>query len=91
MFSQNLEEIIYVAAETFTANQNEKSLQLLNTQEATFKKQVKTKDEQLALVFLQEKGLMIGVFTCRTVLCVMRSLVGEQIISNIFSMGIVFP
>jgi CHAT domain-containing protein len=52
-FSQNLEESIYVTAETFINNQNETSLQHLTTQEASFKKQVKTKDEQLALVFLQ--------------------------------------
>ncbi len=52
-FSQTLEETIYVAAETFIANKNETSLQVLNTQEAHFKNQVKTKDEQLALVFLQ--------------------------------------
>ncbi|MFI1771111.1 CHAT domain-containing protein [Thalassobellus citreus] len=52
-FSQNLEETIYVAAETFIANQNETTLKILNTQETHFKNQVKTKDEQLALVFLQ--------------------------------------
>ncbi|MBJ6366692.1 CHAT domain-containing protein [Snuella sedimenti] len=52
-FSQNLEERIYVATETFIANKNETSLKTLSSQEATFKKQVKTKDEQLALVFLQ--------------------------------------
>ncbi|ALJ05272.1 hypothetical protein APS56_09120 [Pseudalgibacter alginicilyticus] len=52
-FSQNLEESIYVAAETFINNQNETSLQLLNNKEASFKSQVKTKDEHLALVFLQ--------------------------------------
>ncbi|GAA4939226.1 hypothetical protein GCM10023314_09880 [Algibacter agarivorans] len=52
-FSQNLEETIYVVAETFIANQNVTSLQLLNTKESDFKNQVKTKDEQLALVFLQ--------------------------------------
>lgn len=53
LFSQNLEETIYVTAETFISNQNEISLQILNTQELAFKEQVKTKDEQLALVFLQ--------------------------------------
>ena len=53
MFSQNLEELIYLAAETFINNQNEATFQLLHSQETTFKKQVKSKDEQLALVFLQ--------------------------------------
>lgn len=52
-FSQTLEETVYVAAETFIANKKETTLQVLNTQEANFKNQVKTKDEQLALVFLQ--------------------------------------
>ncbi|MFY0712390.1 CHAT domain-containing protein [Seonamhaeicola sp. NFXS20] len=52
-FSQELEEQIYLAAETFIANPNEASLQILNKQELRFKSQVKTKDEQLALVFLQ--------------------------------------
>ncbi|MEP3838352.1 MAG: CHAT domain-containing protein [Algibacter sp.] len=51
--AQNLEETIYVAAETFLANQNDESLQILNRKESVFKTQVKTKDEQLALVFLQ--------------------------------------
>ena len=51
--SQNLEERIYVAAETFISNKNPTSLKLLSEQESTFKKQVKSKDEQLALVFLQ--------------------------------------
>ncbi|MEC3905870.1 CHAT domain-containing protein [Tamlana sp. 2201CG12-4] len=53
VFSQSLEETIYVAAESFISTKNEATLQLLNKQENTFKKQVKTKDEQLALVFLQ--------------------------------------
>lgn len=53
LFSQDLEETIYVATETFIANQNETTLQTLNTQETNFKNVVKTKDEQLALVFLQ--------------------------------------
>ncbi|WP_111307859.1 CHAT domain-containing protein [Confluentibacter sediminis] len=52
-FSQNLEEAIYEAAETFISNKNDTSLKLLNTAETTFKTKVKTKDEQLALVFLQ--------------------------------------
>ncbi|CAH8281299.1 CHAT domain-containing protein [Mariniflexile fucanivorans] len=52
-FSQNLEEAIYTAAESFISNKNENSFQLLKKQEALFKTQAKTKDEQLALVFLQ--------------------------------------
>ena len=52
-FSQNLEEAVYTAAESFISNKNESSFQLLNKQETLFKTQVKTKDEQLALVFLQ--------------------------------------
>ena len=52
-FSQNLEEAIYTAAETFISTKNETSLKLLTKQETTFKTQAKTKDEQLALVFLQ--------------------------------------
>jgi tetratricopeptide (TPR) repeat protein len=52
-FSQNLEEAIYTAAETFISNKSEASLKLLNQQESSFKTHVKTKDEQLALVFLQ--------------------------------------
>lgn len=51
--SQNLEEAIYTAAETFISNKNGASLNLLTTQETSFKNQAKTKDEQLALVFLQ--------------------------------------
>ncbi|WP_282133911.1 CHAT domain-containing protein [Seonamhaeicola maritimus] len=52
-FSQDLEESIYVAAETFMAQPSEATFQTLAKQEAQFKSQVKTKDEQLALVFLQ--------------------------------------
>lgn len=52
-FSQNLEETIYVAAETFIANPSEGSLQILTQQESKFKTQVKDKAQQLALVFLQ--------------------------------------
>lgn len=52
-FSQNLEEAIYTAAETFISNKNDASLKLLNQQESSFKTHAKTKDEQLALVFLQ--------------------------------------
>ncbi len=59
-FSQNLEENIYVAAETFINNQNNTSLNLLNKQESVFKKQVKSKSEQLALLFLQShKGFYL--------------------------------
>lgn len=60
-FSQSLEENIYVAAETFISNQNNKSLLLLNKHETAFKKLIKTKDEQLALVFLQcHKGYYLN-------------------------------
>jgi CHAT domain-containing protein len=52
-YAQNLEEAIYTAAETFISNQNGVSLKLLTQQETSFKTHVKTKDEQLALVFLQ--------------------------------------
>ena len=52
-YAQNLEEAIYTAAETFISNQNEVSLKQLTQQETSFKTHVKTKDEQLALVFLQ--------------------------------------
>lgn len=58
--SQNLEEQIYVAAETFIANKSDPSLQSLIQQETDFKSKVKTKDEQLALVFLQcNKGFYL--------------------------------
>ncbi|WP_248724303.1 CHAT domain-containing protein [Seonamhaeicola sp. ML3] len=63
-FSQDLEESIYVAAETFMANPNESSLQTLTQQELEFKTQVKTKDEQLALVFLQShKGYYLDTYS----------------------------
>jgi len=61
VFSQNLEENIYIAAETFIANQNEITLQTLITQESHFKNQVKTKGEHLALVFLEcNKGYYLA-------------------------------
>ncbi|WP_044639494.1 CHAT domain-containing protein [Siansivirga zeaxanthinifaciens] len=52
-FSQNLEEAIYTAAEAFIAHPNEITLQQLNKQESLFKNQLKSKDEQLAFIFLQ--------------------------------------
>ena len=59
-FSQNLEEAIYTAAETFISNKNNASLKLLTQEEASFKNYAKTKDEQLALVFLQcHKGFYL--------------------------------
>lgn len=59
--SQNLEETIYKAAETFISDTNNASLELLEQQEAIFKTQIKTKDEQLALVFLQcNKGYYLN-------------------------------
>ncbi len=51
-FSQNLEEQIYVAAETFMADKNEKSFEILIQKENQFKNQATTKNEHLALVFL---------------------------------------
>jgi len=59
-FAQNLEETIYLAAESFIENKKTESLQLLNKQEDLFKNQVKSKEEQLALVFLQtHKGFYL--------------------------------
>ncbi|WP_282148523.1 CHAT domain-containing protein [Algibacter lectus] len=59
-FSQNLEETIYLAAETFIEAPSSNTLRILNKQEETFKRQVKSKDEQLALVFLQtHKGFYL--------------------------------
>ncbi|TYA74494.1 CHAT domain-containing protein [Seonamhaeicola marinus] len=52
-FSQDLEESIYVAAETFIANPNSANFILLSQQEWKFKTLAKTKSDQLALVFLQ--------------------------------------
>lgn len=52
LFSQNLEESIYTATETFNNNSNATTYRLLEKQEANFKNQLKTKDEQLAYVFL---------------------------------------
>lgn len=51
-FSQDLEEQIYVATETFIANKNPETFLELNKQEALFLNKVTTKDEQLALIFL---------------------------------------
>ncbi|MFV0540721.1 MAG: CHAT domain-containing protein [Aestuariibaculum sp.] len=53
LFTQNIEESIYTATERFISNQNTTSLEQLNKAEAHFKNTIKTKDEQLALVFLQ--------------------------------------
>lgn len=59
-FAQNLEETIYLAAESFIENKKTESLQLLNKKEDLFKNQVKSKEEQLALVFLQtHKGFYL--------------------------------
>ncbi|MDN3664238.1 CHAT domain-containing protein [Algibacter miyuki] len=52
-FSQTLEETIYITTETFIANPNQGALQHLKKRENNFKAEVKTQDEQLALVFLQ--------------------------------------
>ncbi|WP_082985863.1 CHAT domain-containing protein [Bizionia algoritergicola] len=50
--AQSLEDAIYSATETFIANKNQQSFQVLNTEETTFKNQISTKDEGLAYVFL---------------------------------------
>jgi CHAT domain-containing protein len=47
-----LEEQIYVAAETFIQDQNTESYRQLNNQADAFRNRLKTKDEQLAFVFL---------------------------------------
>jgi len=52
MFSQNLEEAIYTATETFNSNPNTTAYILLEKQKNLFKNQLKTKDDQLAFVFL---------------------------------------
>ncbi|MFB9055955.1 CHAT domain-containing protein [Mariniflexile ostreae] len=52
-FAQTLEESIYVATETFISNKSETAYQTLKKHMRFFKNQVKTKDEQLALVFSQ--------------------------------------
>jgi CHAT domain-containing protein len=51
-FSQTLEDQIYDAVDTFVANPNKKSLEILNGKEKEFSSKVKTFDEQLALVIL---------------------------------------
>lgn len=51
-FSQTLEDKIYDAVDTFVANPNKKSLEILNGKEKEFSSKVKTFDEQLALVIL---------------------------------------
>ncbi|GGG34508.1 CHAT domain-containing protein [Bizionia arctica] len=51
-FSQSLEDAIYSATESFIANKNITSFETLKEHETLFKKQVSTKDEQLAFVFL---------------------------------------
>lgn len=50
--SQNLEEEIYSATETFNNNANSTTFHQLELQETTFKNQIKTNEEQLAFVFL---------------------------------------
>ncbi|MCF6361034.1 MAG: CHAT domain-containing protein [Cyclobacteriaceae bacterium] len=52
-YAQQLEENIYTATEIFISSQNKVSLQTLSRQEALYKNKVTTRDEQLALVFLQ--------------------------------------
>lgn len=52
LFSQSLEDQIYLATETFIENPNEASYPIFKTISDTFRNQLKTKDEQLAFVFL---------------------------------------
>ena len=52
-FSQQLEEDIYTATESFIENQNQASFQTLNEKEKNFQTQISSKEEQLAFVFLQ--------------------------------------
>ncbi|KJD35181.1 hypothetical protein PW52_10900 [Tamlana sedimentorum] len=60
LFSQNLEERIYAASETFIANKTEAELIKLTEKEQHYKSRIKSKDEQLALVFLQcHKGFYL--------------------------------
>ncbi|NJM80697.1 MAG: tetratricopeptide repeat protein [Flavobacterium sp.] len=51
-FSQNLEDQIYNAIDSFVANANPNSLQKLNEKEVSFSNLVATNDEKLALVIL---------------------------------------
>lgn len=53
VFSQQLEEDIYAATESFIENQNQASFQILNEKAKKFQTQISSKDEQLAFVFLQ--------------------------------------
>ncbi|MFC5194529.1 CHAT domain-containing protein [Bizionia hallyeonensis] len=50
--AQSLEDAIYSATETFIANKNEQTFQVLSTKETTFKNQISSKNEELAYVFL---------------------------------------
>ena len=52
LFSQNLEEAIYVATETFNTNRTSKSYDLLLKKETEFVSNLNTIDEQLAYFFL---------------------------------------
>ena len=59
-FSQDLEDAIYTATESFIANPSPNALQVLNIRETKFKHQAKTKAEHMALVFLQcHKGFYL--------------------------------
>ena len=51
-FSQNLEDQIYNAIDTFVANPNSTTLNKLNQKEFVFSKSVSSNDEKLALVIL---------------------------------------
>ncbi len=51
-FSQDLEEAIYVATETFNADRNPKTYSVLLKNEASFKSKLSTKDDYFAYLFL---------------------------------------
>jgi len=51
-FSQNIEETIYVATETFNSNRSEKSFSELLKKEEVYKDKITSKDEYLAYLFL---------------------------------------
>lgn len=53
VFSQQLEEHIYAATESFIENKNNNSFESLSKKGSEFKLQISSKDEQLAFVFLE--------------------------------------
>lgn len=51
-FAQDLEEVIYVATETFSHNQTDEGLEILNKNSLQFETQLNTKDEYYAFINL---------------------------------------